>query len=163
MGHFQLDLFGQLQADGVAIEFVQLDDRALDEKVERTADHLFGEGEGLEGLLVEEVRAFVVGVEVGGLDQLQVRLLEALAGLEGLVEDGAGDQVAHLEPDQRLAAAGRGGGDLGFHAVVGGVLEFEVHLALDGNRFQQCGHGFLKRQACEPKIQRDFHPAPHQL
>ena len=99
----------------------------------------------LEALLIHEVRALAVAIKIRGLDQLQVRLLEAVAGLEGLVEDRPGEQVAHLEADQRLAAARRGRGNLGLHAVVRGVFKLEVHLALDGNRFNQCGHGFLKR------------------
>ena len=93
------------------------------------------------------MRAFAVAVEIGGFDQLQVRLLEALAGFEGLVEDRPRQQVAHLQPNQRLAAARRGRGNLGLHAVVGGVLKLEIHLAFYGNRFQQCGHEILEIQA----------------
>ena len=81
--------------------------------------------EGLEGLLVEEVRAFAVGVEVGGGDELEVGLFELVLGLEGLLEDGVGEKVAHLEADEGLASACGGGGDVGVEADVRGVLVFE--------------------------------------
>ena len=99
--------------------------------------------DGVEGLLVEEVGAFAVAVEIGGLDGLEVRLLELVAGLEGLVEDGAGEQVAHLEANQGLAAARGGGGDFHVEAVVGCVFKLEVHLALDFDGVNQCGHGLI--------------------
>jgi hypothetical protein len=37
--HLQLDLFRQLQADGVAVVLVQLNDHALDQKLQRRAHH----------------------------------------------------------------------------------------------------------------------------
>ncbi len=143
--NLELDLFRQLQADGIAVELVQLDQRALHQEVQRAAHHLAGKGVRLEGLLVQEMRALAVAVEVGGLDQLQVRLLEPVAGLERLVEDRAREQVAHLQTDQGLPAPRRGGGNLCIHAVIRGVFKLEIHLALYGNGFDQCGHGFLKR------------------
>ena len=136
----------QLQADGIAIELVQLDHCAFDEVLQGVADHVAGEGEGVEGFLIEEVGAFAVAVEVGSLDHLEVGLFEAVAGLEGFVKDGAGEQVAHLEADEGLAAAGGGGGDLGFKTVEGGVFKLKVHLAFDGDCFNQGGHGFLKNR-----------------
>ena len=114
----------------------------------------------LEALLVHEVRALAVAIQIRGLDQLQVRLLEAVAGLEGLVEDRLGEQVAHLEADERLAAARRGRGNLGLHAVIGRVLKLEVHLALDGNRFNQCGHKILKMLGIRSRNSSRVAPRP---
>ena len=69
------------------------------------------------------------------VDRGEVWLLELLSGLEGLIEDGLGQQVAHLEPNERLPAARRRLGDLDVEAVIGRVLELEEHLALDLDRF----------------------------
>ena len=98
----------------------------------------------VEGFLIEKMGAFAIAVEVGRLDKLQVRLLEFFAGFEGLVEDGAREQVAHLEADEGLAAAGRGRGDLGFKAVVRSAFKLKDHFAFYGDCFNQCGHGFPK-------------------
>ncbi|MNC86354.1 hypothetical protein D3C83_20080 [compost metagenome] len=78
-----------------------------------------------------------VGVAVGERCRRhhQVRVAELLAGLEGLVEDGAGDQVAHLQADQCLPAARRRFRHLDVQAMVGRILEFEVRLPLDLNGF----------------------------
>ena len=95
----------------------------------------------VEGLLIEEVGPLTIAVEVGRFDGFEVGLLEFVAGLEGLVEDGAGEQVAHLEADQGLAAARSGRGDFDVKAVVRGVFELEVHFALDIDGVDQCGHG----------------------
>ena len=92
---------------------------------------------------------------------LEVGLLELVAGLEGLVEDGVGEQVAHLQADERLAAARGGRGDVGVEAVVGSVFVLEEGLALDVDGFNECGHVFLrtvrKRYCCEG------HRRPHVL
>ena len=75
----------------------------------------------------------------------EIGLLELLAGLEGLVEDRARQQVAHLEAHQRLPAAGRRLRHLDVEAVVRRVLVFEEHLALDVDRFNQRCHCDLDR------------------
>ena len=41
---------------------MQLDQAAVDEEIARVADHVLGEGERLEGLLVEEVGAVAVAI-----------------------------------------------------------------------------------------------------
>jgi hypothetical protein len=41
----------------------------------------------------------------GGGHPHEIRLTELFAGLEGLVEHGTGQHVAHLQPDECLAAA----------------------------------------------------------
>ena len=109
-------------------------------KSSAVAEHRAAEVEGLVALLIEEVGAVVVAVEIGGGDQDEVWLLELVAGLEGLVEDGAGEQVAHLEADEGLAAARGGRVDLGVQAGVGGVLKLEERLALDFDCIDECGH-----------------------
>src|SRR5262249_10855511 len=68
---------------------------------------------------------------------------EHLARLEGTVEHGAGEQVAHLHADQRLAAPRRGPRDLDVETVVGRVLVLEIHLPFEGDRFDQCGHPII--------------------
>jgi hypothetical protein len=51
--------------------------------------------------VIHEVKA--VGVAVGNVAADFTRsTAEFLAGLEGLVEDRAGEEVAHLQADQRL-------------------------------------------------------------
>ena len=45
----------ELQADGVAVVLADLEHGAFDEPVEGVAEHAFGEGVGLERLLIEEV------------------------------------------------------------------------------------------------------------
>jgi hypothetical protein len=82
-----------------------------------------------------------VAVQVSGRNEIEVGLLEFLTRLEGLVEDRLRDQVAHLQADQGLAAARRGLRHLDVQAVIRRILELEVHLPLDLDRFQQSGHG----------------------
>ena len=131
-----------MQADGVAVVFVELEEGAVDEEVEGVAKHLRGEGEGLVGLLVEEVGTVVVGVEVGGGDELEVGLGKALLSLEGLVEDGSGDEIAHFEANEGLAAACGGGGDVGVETGEGGGLVLEHGFAFDVDCFDEGCHGF---------------------
>ncbi len=76
---------------------------------------------------------------------LQVRLLELFAGFEGLVEDRARKQVAHLQADQSLAAAGRGRGNFGLQAVIRRAFKLKNHLALYFDCFNQCGHAFPEK------------------
>ena len=102
---------------------MQLEQRSFDEEIEGVADHLLVEGEGLVGFLIEEMGAVAVAVEIRGGDDLQVWFLEFFARFEGLVEDGAGEQVAHLEADEGLASTRGGRAD----------VEFEIRFALDVN------------------------------
>src|SRR5271165_5072782 len=62
--HRQLYKERQLQADGIAVVFVELDQRALHQKIQRIAHHLLAQREGLEAFLVEEVRSIAVAIEV---------------------------------------------------------------------------------------------------
>ena len=142
LGDDELYEDGELQADGVAVVLVKLEQGAVHEEIEGIAEHLRGECEGLVGFLVEEVGAVVVGVQVGGGDELEVGLGEALLGLEGLVEDGSGDEIAHFEADESLASACSGGGDVGVEAGVGCGLELEHGFALDVDCFNEGCHGF---------------------
>jgi len=45
---------------GLPVVLVQLDQRALDQEVQRIPDRLFGKGEGLIAFLVEKVRNLAV-------------------------------------------------------------------------------------------------------
>jgi len=80
-------------------------DRQVERALHGVGAAAAGLGVGLEGGLVEEVGAVGVAVEIGRFDVFKIGLLELLAGLESLVEDGARQQVAHLEPNEGLAAA----------------------------------------------------------
>ncbi len=55
VSHVQFYEDGKLQADRVAVVLMKLEECAFDEIVERVTDHVFVEGEGLEGFLVEKV------------------------------------------------------------------------------------------------------------
>src|SRR5208282_80881 len=101
-----------LQANGVAVELVQLNQRALHQEVQRVAHHARRERVRIEALLVKKIGAVSVAVKVGRLDKLQVWLLELLAGFESLVEHRARKQVTHLQADESLPAAGRRCGNL---------------------------------------------------
>src|SRR5216684_8596272 len=54
MGDRQLDMRRHLQADGVAVVFMQLDDEPLRNEVPGVADHLFDEGVTSETYLVHK-------------------------------------------------------------------------------------------------------------
>ncbi len=122
---------------------MQLDDGSFHDKVQSVPDHLAGKGEGLEALLVHEVETTSVAVEIGCRDRLEVRLLESVTGLEGLVKDRAGKKVAHLQANQGLAAPGGRGGNLRFQAHERRVFQLEKHFALYVYGIDQCGHVFL--------------------
>jgi hypothetical protein len=70
----------------------------------------------------------------------EIRLAELLAGLEGLVEHRARQQVAHLDADERLPAARRRFRDVDVDDVRRCVLVFEEHLSLDVDGFDQAAH-----------------------
>src|SRR5450755_424225 len=123
---------------------MHLDDGSFHNKIQRVPDHLSGKREGLEVFLVHEVEAASITVEVGCLDYIEVRLFESLAGFEGLVEDGAGKKVAHLQADQGLAASSGGGGNVRFQAHVGSVFELEKHFTFYVDSIDECGHDFLR-------------------
>ena len=78
------------------------------------------------------------------MEKVQVGLLELVAGLERLVKDGAGEQIAHLQADQRLSATGGRSVHLHVKAVEGRAVQFEKHFALDVDGIDQCGHGSLR-------------------
>src|ERR1017187_1534911 len=131
---------------------MQLDDGSFHKKVDGVPDHLAGKGEGFEALLVHEVETTSVAVQVGCLDHAQVRLLEPVTGLAGLVKDGAVEKVAHLQADQGLAAPGGRGGNLRFQAHEWRVFQLKKHFALYVDGIDQCGHDLLRRQGPNWKI-----------
>jgi hypothetical protein len=134
---------GQFQTDRVAVKFVQLNDRAFDEKIERVADHIFRQRESLEAVLIEEVRAIVIAVQIRGGDKLHVRLFEFVVRFECLLKDGAGEKIAHLEAHQRLPAARSWGIYLGFEADERYVLVLKQGPALHVDCIDQNGHNFF--------------------
>jgi hypothetical protein len=75
----------------------------------------------------------------------EIRLPEFLAGLEGLIEDSAGQQVPHLAHDVPPLPVGFK--DFRVEAVVGRALVAEEHLPLDFDRFQQTGADLLASRA----------------
>src|ERR1035438_9901868 len=160
VGDGELHLDGQLQTNRIAVVLVDLEEGAFEEEFEGVSHHVAAEGEGFEAALVEEVGAVGVAVEVGCLNGLQVGLLELVTGLECLVEDGAGEQVTHLEADQGLAAASGGRGDLDVQAAEGGVFEFEEHFALYFDGVDQSSHGFLRGGVGERFRERYRGPSP---
>src|SRR5690349_677723 len=101
------------------------------------ASYLYADGDG-HHFLVHEVVAVSVGVQIRRRHHHEVWLLELLAGLEGLVEHGASEQVSHLDAHQRLAASRRRFGNLHVDTVVRSVLELEERLALDFDRLDEC-------------------------
>jgi hypothetical protein len=72
------------------------------------ADVVGGEGELLVRVAVHEVVAVAVGVQELHRPQLDLRLDDAIGGLEGLLQDVAGPQVAHLRLHEGGGAARRG-------------------------------------------------------
>src|SRR6185369_3172790 len=100
VGDGEFNFLGKLEADGIAIELVELDDDAFEQELKRVAEFVGSKADGVETFLIHEIGAFSIGVEIGGLDGFEVGLLELVAGLECLVEDGAGKQVAHLEANE---------------------------------------------------------------
>ena len=84
--------------------------------------------------------AAAVGIQEGRVNGHQVWLLELFGSLEGLVEDRAREQIAHLDAHQRLAAARRGPRHFHVETMIRRAFVFEIHLALDLQRFNQRGH-----------------------
>jgi hypothetical protein len=119
---------------------VDLDQQVVDQQELVVADHVGLERDGVERVLVHEVVARRVGVEVRRPDERQIGLVELLAGLEGAIEDRLREHVAHLDPHQRLTAAGGRLGHLDVQAVVRRAFVFEIGLPLDFNRFEHAGH-----------------------
>jgi hypothetical protein len=81
-----------------------------------------------------------VGIEKRRGDRCEVRFLEFLARLERLVEHGSGQQIPHLDADERLSAARRGRRDIDREAMVRRVFELEERLPFDLDGFDQ-SHG----------------------
>src|SRR3984885_9019373 len=70
VGHRKLHLGRKLQPDRIAVVLVNADDGSFEQQVECIAYHLLAQIEGLKGLLIEEVRAIGITVEIGSLDSL---------------------------------------------------------------------------------------------
>ena len=111
------------------------DEQTIDKKVERIADHVLGQRQGLKGLLIEEVISICVAVEIGRVDLLEIGLLELLTGLEGLFKDSIRQQITHLDAYERLTAAGGGRVYVDIHAIERCVFVLKQCLALDVDRF----------------------------
>src|ERR1035441_8726914 len=101
-GNCQLNECRQFQADRITVVFEQLDQGASDQEVQRGADHLIGKGEGLIAFLVQEVRTTAVAIQIGGRDQLEIRLLELFPRLKCPLKDRVGKKVANLQAHQGL-------------------------------------------------------------
>jgi hypothetical protein len=139
-GDGQLDMRWKLQPDRTTVISLNLYRDVVHQQLTIVADHRGVEGNRVECLLVHEVMRVVVAVKIGGGDGVEIGLPELLAGLEALVEDGAGEQIPHLDSDQRLAAPGCRFRNLDVQTVVRGILELEVHLALDLDRLNHRRH-----------------------
>jgi hypothetical protein len=62
----QLNKHRQLQTDRIAVVLVQLDQRALNQKVQRIPYHPIVESERLVALLIQKVRTIAVAIQIGG-------------------------------------------------------------------------------------------------
>src|SRR5215471_5684435 len=138
--HRELHVRWKLQPDRIAVVFLHLDDHVVDEQIAGIADLVPAKRQRLETLLIHEVKPVAIGVHERRVDGVEIGLAEFVSGLEGLVEDGARQQVAHLDADERLAAPGCRLRDLDVETVVRGALELEVHFAFDVDRFNESGH-----------------------
>src|SRR5207237_6267832 len=127
-------------AERIAIVLLDLHGEVIDEELAIVADGVGAERERLERLLIHEVIAVAVRIKIRGRYHGEIGFAELLPRLEGLVEDRARQQVAHLDPHQRLPAAGRRLRHIHIDAVIRGAFELEEHLALDFNRFDQNRH-----------------------
>ena len=96
----------------------------------------------LESFLIHEVVAIPVGVLIRRFNLREIRFSELFTRLEGLVEDGSGQQIPHLDPHERLPAACRRSRDFDVEAVIRGALEFEEHLPFNSDRFNEGSHGY---------------------
>src|SRR5687767_560438 len=138
--HGQLDMRRKQDADRVAVVAMDLRFDVIDEQATILTERVGAECQRFESLLIHEVIAVGVGVGERHRRHHEIGLGEFFARLEGLVEYRASNQVPHLQPHQRLSAAGRGLRDLDVKAMVWRILVLEVRLALDLNGFYQRGH-----------------------
>ena len=122
----QLDVWWKLDADGAAVVLLDLHHHVVHEELAILADHLGSEREGFERFLIHEVVPGAVSVQERRRHHLEIRLPELVPGFEGLVEDGARQQVPHLEADERLTATGGWLGDVDVETVVGRTVVLEV-------------------------------------
>src|SRR5256885_9895548 len=86
------------------------------------------------------MRPITIAVEIGSLDRLQIRLLELVASLERLLKDRIRQQVAHLQPHQRLSATSSRRVHFGFQTGKWSVLKLKQRLAFHVNRINQGSH-----------------------
>src|SRR5437773_9777324 len=87
--HGQLDVRWQLESDRVPVELLDEDVEVVNEQVLGVAHDRRAEREGLEAVLVHEVKAVAVGIEIRRRRADEVGLLELLPRLECFVEDRA--------------------------------------------------------------------------
>src|ERR1700677_1463646 len=116
---------------------------AFDQQLQCTPHQPFRKSQCLEAFLVQEMRPLAIAVQVGGRNQLQVRLLELVARLEGLFKDRTGKQVALFYAHQGLTAASGGGVHFNLEIGVRDFFKLEYTFALDADRVHQCSHEFL--------------------
>src|ERR1035441_2998994 len=142
-GNLQLHERWQGHANGSRVVLEQLDEGAPDQEVQRVADHFVGKGVGLIAFLVKEVRTTAVAIQIGGRNQLEIRLPELVTRLECLLKDRVGEKVSNLQAHQGLAAPGGGRVHLRFQAGERSVVHLKQSPSLDVNRINQYGHVLL--------------------
>ena len=107
VGDRQLHVRRKLDPDRRAVVLLHLDQHIVHNQMPIVAERVGADRQRLERLLIHEVIPLVVGIRERGGHLDEIRLGELLPGLEGLVEHGPRQQVAHLEADERLSTAGR--------------------------------------------------------
>jgi hypothetical protein len=139
-GHRHFDVRRELDGDRTAVVGLNLHHHVVRQKKAVVPDRVGIERKSLETRLIHEVVAAAIRILVRRRQPGQIGLVELLSGLERPVENGAGEQVAHLQPHEGLPAAGRGLRHVDVETVIRGVLVLEIHLPLDLDRLNHARH-----------------------
>ena len=113
----------ELDAHHVAVVEQALHDRVLGEEPHARAERFRGQSELLERFLIEEVVLAARLVEELRLAPFDVRLVEFIAGFEGLLEHRSREDVADLRAIERRGAPRR----RRLHRVVDDRIRLAVH------------------------------------
>lgn len=120
---------GEGDGDGLAVPEGDVDVEAVVEEGLFFADLVVVDEELVAGLGVHEDVGVGLGVDVLELAVLDVRGLELFTGLEGALEDRAGDEVPDLDAGEGLALAGLH--ELEIDDGVGGAVEHHLDVLAD--------------------------------
>ena len=98
--------------------------------MERVADNVSGKRQSFEVFLIQKIRAIRITVQIADRNQLQIRLLELLTRLEGLIQHGTREQVANFQAHQGLPATSSWSAYRCIHAVKRSVFKLKDGPAL---------------------------------